>query len=163
MIAWDRDQRMVKVGPHPNVTGWSNEYSRIVGCCFNKFQDMEDSELAQALIREAIYMMSEGVPPMMVLTEFSKIRIWREMRITLTSGEYWTFLDGRNDPQLNPYFDPERKPHCPPDTKECANCRAEASYRNNMSGNVYCVACARDETLSLAVYSEEWSHIECTG
>ena len=163
MIAWDRDQGTVKVGPHPDTTGWSNEYSRTVGCCFNEVQNMEDQELAKALLGEAIYMMSEGVPPIMVLTEFSKIRIWREMRITLTSGEYWAFLDGRRDPQLNPHFDPERNPHSPPDAMECAICRAQASYRNNMSGNVYCVVCARDEALNLAVYADEWSRLASMG
>lgn len=47
-------------------------------------------------------MMFEGIPPQMILDEFSQIRVWREMRVSLISGNYQAFYSKMGYQKWNP-------------------------------------------------------------
>lgn len=54
MIAWtpepDRGGPVVKVGPWPDRTGWSREYSCTSGCCYGHFSGLDEEEQAHRLL-----------------------------------------------------------------------------------------------------------------
>ena len=104
MIAWRGDH--MEVGPWPDRTGWSRKYDLTTGCCNFALHEQSESEIAASLVGQALYLISDGVPKETVFREFAKIRIWREMRIKLTTGgEPWAFYPPVGYLKLNPYFD----------------------------------------------------------
>ena len=87
MIAWDwADPPHVEVGPWPDLTGWSDAYNLTTGHCNAAFQQMSESQQAQALLNLAASLMFEGVSPQDILQEFSKIDVWRDMSVLLPQG-----------------------------------------------------------------------------
>ena len=98
MIAWTPDlleseTPALEVGPWPDTTGWSGKYSCTSGCCYGHFHSLEEKGQAKRLMNEAASLMFQGIPPQRVLEEFSKIRVWREMRVAFTSGSYQAFCE----------------------------------------------------------------------
>ena len=85
MIAWDfpSPTARVEVGPWPDTFGWSKGYSLTAGHCHVFFQELSEKEQAQSLLNLAAQMMFGGIKPNVILEEFSKIEIWREMGVLL--------------------------------------------------------------------------------
>ena len=85
MIAWNTSDSVprMEVGPWPDRTGWSNAYDMTTGCCYSLVQDLDDAEQARLLVNEAVNLMFNGIPSQIVLEEFSKIRVWKEMKVDL--------------------------------------------------------------------------------
>ena len=51
MIAYDHDGGSIAVGPHPDVTGWSDRYQSTVGACFLKAKTASyEANLIQMLV-----------------------------------------------------------------------------------------------------------------
>ena len=48
-------------------------------------------------------MMSRGVSGETVFREFAKIRIWRDMRMSTTVGDYLAFYEPIGYERMNPY------------------------------------------------------------
>ena len=48
-------------------------------------------------------MISQGVPAETVFREFSKIRIWRDMQLKTTAGDYLAFHAQSGYQGMNPY------------------------------------------------------------
>ena len=88
MIAWNYDPPTVKVGPWPDLTGWSERYFSTSGCCYGSFLGASRNEQAQWLQGIALDLLFDGHSRSEVLREFSKIRVWREMGILLPPGYY---------------------------------------------------------------------------
>ena len=104
MIAWTSQYAAelqgttpaIEVGPWPDSTGWSRTFQSSSGCCWFRLRDMPERIVALCLLGEAFARIAQdGLPLADVMREFSKIRIWREMRLLDTSGEYThAFLPG---------------------------------------------------------------------
>ena len=103
MIGWNISKREMVVGPYPDIARWANGYESTTGCCFAAVDNMTDNEIAECLRGEALHMISLGVPPEMVFQEFSKIRIWRDMRMKTTGGEYFAFYEPGGFERMSPY------------------------------------------------------------
>ena len=108
MIAWNgrliEGSSAIEVGPWPDSTGWSNTYAKTTGCCNTFVHDLDDAEQARLLVNQAVDLMFDGIPPEMVLTEFAKIRVWREMKVDLLAGySYKAFLPGKGYESWNPW------------------------------------------------------------
>ena len=103
MIGWNISKKEMVVGPYPDNTNWSIPYGSTSGCCFTNVQNMTDEEIAECLRSEALQMISEGVPAGTVFEEFSKIRIWRDMRIKITAGDYLAFRAENGYREMKPY------------------------------------------------------------
>ena len=88
MIAWNYDPPDVKVGPWPDLAGWSSRYFGSSGCCDAGFLGASRNEQVQRLQGMALDLLFDGISPENVLREFSKIRVWREMGILLPPGYY---------------------------------------------------------------------------
>ena len=48
-------------------------------------------------------MISQGVPVETVFREFSKIRIWRDMRLKTTAGDYLAFREQSGYQEIDPH------------------------------------------------------------
>ena len=109
MIAWEAPN--LKVGPWPDKTGWSKgSLISTSGYCFFELHGQDDQEIAERLVGQALYLISEGVPVGTVFEEFAKIRIWREMKIKLTTpGGFWAFHPKVGYHKMNPYNNPDRE------------------------------------------------------
>ena len=103
MIAWNRSKKEMVVGPWPDRTRWANGYESTTGCGFTEIHDLTDEEIAECLRGEALHMISLGVPVETVFREFSKIRIWRDMRLKTTTGDFLAFYDRNGYQEMNPY------------------------------------------------------------
>ena len=103
MIGWNISKREMVVGPWPDRTRWSSSYESTTGCCFADIDGMTEEEIAECLRGEALHMISRGVPQETVFQEFSKIRIWRDMRLKTTGGDYFAFYDRHGYQEMNPY------------------------------------------------------------
>ena len=111
MIAWtptslrggpSNTQGQMRVGPWPDQTRWSISFKSTSGCCFYKFRDMTPEDQALALLGLAFAIACDDVPVSMILAEFSKIRVWREMPVLLPDGRYdRAFIDA--NPDWNPH------------------------------------------------------------
>ncbi len=107
MVAWNGRTQLgpveVKVGPHPDITGWSSGgHLATSGCCYSLFAEMDPREKEVALLGLAFGIVAEGVPVEDVLREFARIPEWRDMGVLLPRG--WcdrAFLPDRID--WNPY------------------------------------------------------------
>ena len=107
MIGWTPPHMMV--GPWPDRTGWSMAYTATTGFCNLDLHDYEDEDLALALTGQALFLVSDGVPIKTVLREFAKIKVWREMKIKLTTpGDHWAFHPNVGYQRLNTYADDNR-------------------------------------------------------
>ena len=105
MVAWNLDgDKSVKVGPWPDSDGWSQGYSMTAGCCYDHIGEMAEEEIARALVGTALQMLCAGIPAKMLLSEFSKIRIWREMRMDVLEGQYKAFRETQSVTELDPHF-----------------------------------------------------------
>lgn len=101
MVAWNGRAQLgpveVKVGPHPDVTGWSRgSHLATSGCCYFHFAELEPREQEIALLGLAFGIVAEGVPVEDVLREFARIPEWRDMGVLLPLG--WcdhAFVSGR--------------------------------------------------------------------
>ena len=78
----------VKVGPWPDTTRWSENYTASTGCDNNSYRKLSEVEQAQVLLNLAADLMFQGADPSDVLREFGKIRIWCEMGINLPEGRF---------------------------------------------------------------------------
>ena len=106
MIIWRAPH--LTIGSWPDYTGWSPKGSS-TGYCYAGLHGKSDREVAERLVGQALYLISDGVPIETVLREFSKIRVWREMKNKLlTPGEFFAFLPSRGYGVINPYQDPDR-------------------------------------------------------
>ena len=104
MIAWTGSD--LKVGLWPEEHGWSEAYDNTTGYCFYDLHGQDDEDIAQRLVGQALFLVSTGVPIEIVLKEFSKIRVWREMKIKLTTpGDFWAFYPKIGYQVINPYSD----------------------------------------------------------
>ena len=103
MIGWNISTGEMEVGPYPDLTRWTNRYEATTGCCYSFIDDLTDEEIAECLRSEALHMISWGVPVEAVLREFAKIRIWRDMRINTTGGNYLAFYEPDGYERINPY------------------------------------------------------------
>ena len=103
MIGWNVSKGELLVGPYPDTSGWSIPYESTTGCGIKDVQDLTDEEIADCLRGEALHMISLGVPVATVFREFSKIRIWRDMRIKTTTGDYFAFYGPNGYQEMNLY------------------------------------------------------------
>ena len=103
MIGWDVSKGEMVVGPFPDTAGWSIPYESTTGCCFTDVRDLTDEEIAERLRGEALHMISRGVPVETVFREFAKIRIWRDMRIDTTAGNYVAFYGINGYQEMDPH------------------------------------------------------------
>ena len=103
MIGWNVSTGEMVVGPWPDTTEWSIPYESTTGCSFSDIQDMTDEEIAECLMGEALHMLSQGVPPEILFREFAKIRIWRDMRIKTTTGEFFAFYEPNGYQIMHPH------------------------------------------------------------
>ena len=109
MIGWKISTGEMVVGPYPDLTRWANGYESTTGCCFTEIHTLTDEEIAECLRGEALHMISLGVPVETGFREFSKIRIWRDMRMRTTAGAYFAFYEPVGYERMNPY-----NPYPPP-------------------------------------------------
>ena len=108
MIIWKAPN--LTIGPWPDYTGWSPREGDSTGYCYAGLHRKSDREVAERLVGQALYLISDGVPVETVLREFAKIRVWREMKIKLlTPGEFFAFLPSLGYGVINPYQDPYRE------------------------------------------------------
>lgn len=104
MVAWNLDgDESVKVGPWPDLDGWSQGYSMTAGCCYDHISEMTEEEIGRALVGTALQMLCAGIPAQMLLSEFSQIRIWREMWMDTLEGQYKAFRETHSVTELNLY------------------------------------------------------------
>ena len=70
---------MVKVGPHPDTTGWSEPYSHSAGSCYLALKnDPEIVQVAQLFIDFHTMIVRDGIDPRAAHREFLKIDEYRE-------------------------------------------------------------------------------------
>ncbi len=86
MIAWNpkgspKGATGCKVGPHPDTTNWSGPYEMTTGWCCRGFPPSDRREHEVWLLNQAIVLMIQGISLREVVKEFSKIDVWRKMRI----------------------------------------------------------------------------------
>lgn len=80
MVAWDPNRDgtkadRVKVGPHPDETGWSTEYRMSAGCAFTKWHSLsEGQKITQMLIDFHDLVVADGIDPQVAHREFAKIK-----------------------------------------------------------------------------------------
>lgn len=107
VVAWTPDDELgrrseyvlgVKVGSHPDETGWSLRYA----CTRSFVRGRGEGAEAVGLREMALQLLFDGCVPADVLREFSRIPAWRQMR--LASG-HWAFIPGRWN-EWNPHNDP---------------------------------------------------------
>ena len=103
MIGYNIRNLEMAVGPWPDKTDWSRRYDYTTGCCYALIENLPDEEIAERLRGEALHMISLGVPLATVFQEFAKIRIWRDMTVKLTGGDYVAFYDKKGYLEMNPY------------------------------------------------------------
>lgn len=108
IIAWnpamDSLPVALEVGPWPDRTGWSDKYGATTGCGDSSVSDLDDKEQARLLVNQAADLMFSGIPPQTVLHEFSKIRVWRDMKVDLLGAHgYWAFLPRLGYEEWNPW------------------------------------------------------------
>ena len=112
IIAWTPDDTLgkefghvvgVKVGPHPDCTGWSIVYELTVSHPAGTEDESVD------LRDTALQLLFDGCHPKDVLREFARIPAWRKTRL---SGGHWAFFPGlwrtwrpHNDPATDDYWD----------------------------------------------------------
>ena len=73
------------------------------GCCYDHIGEMKEEEIARALVGTAFQMLCAGIPAQMLLSEFSQIRIWREMWMDVLEGRYKAFRETQSVTELNPH------------------------------------------------------------
>ena len=103
MIGWNVSTGEMAVGPWPDTAGWSIPYESTTGCGIADVHNLTDEEIAECLRGEALHMISQGVPAETIFREFSKIRIWRDMRLKTTAGGYIAFQAQSGYQEINPY------------------------------------------------------------
>ena len=104
MISWTPDDEIgrqgdrtvgVQVGPWPDTTGWSDAYELTVHAEFVG-TDREAAHLRDL----ALQLVLDGCPPADVLGEFSRILVWRQLRVATGA---WAFVPDRWS-EWNPHF-----------------------------------------------------------
>ena len=98
LVAWTPKDG-VRVGDHPDETGWSLRYA-----CTREFVGRRGEGAEAAGLRDlALQLLFDACRPTDVLREFSRIPAWRKTR--LASG-HWAFIPGRWG-EWNPHNDPD--------------------------------------------------------
>lgn len=70
----------IKVGPHPDTTGWSDDYEATDGACNSDRYDLDAAQLREQVIIDFLKMiLIERMDPSRVHTEFLKIDEYREL------------------------------------------------------------------------------------
>lgn len=105
MIGWndpDATSPCVRVGPWPDLEGWSKEYDSTSGCCFVEYwPKLTRQQKLQEIVNGFFYLvLGEGLDPQAVHAEFWKIAEYRELELPfLGHGPYIMFQgEGRCDP-----------------------------------------------------------------
>ena len=79
MIAYDHDGGSIAVGPHPDVTGWSDRYQSTVGACFLKAKTASyEANLIQMLVEFHHAVVRDGVPVRAAHAAFWNVDEYRE-------------------------------------------------------------------------------------
>ena len=74
----DASPKWIKVGPHPDTTGWSNDYVDSFGCHIAGWPPSDDTAHAAGLLLIALeIVIKHGVRPKDLAREFEKIDVWK--------------------------------------------------------------------------------------
>jgi hypothetical protein len=78
MAVWNMDSREVKVGPWPDVSGWSGRYDMSLGCCSsNRHRMSAEGQAMMLFIDFHSLVIGRGLDPQAVHREFLKIDEYR--------------------------------------------------------------------------------------
>ena len=79
MIAWNPNSDQVMIGPHPDVTGWSNRYQSTAGACYSHVHSLNEEQRQLYVYVKAVHLIvRDGVDPNAVHKAFSQIEEYED-------------------------------------------------------------------------------------